>query len=495
MAYPNALTVSEIESCSDRASFLQLVMPYYQSSCAQLGIKWPGVCALQCIYETGVPNNIAHSLRANNNMGGLKGGGQPGATVGEKVTDGTGGYYSKFESVDKYIYAAIWNIVNSGYYSKALSATNMQDFALFLIRVWVNGSDTGGDAYAWDVINDYNKYGLASYENSGAGSVVGGGTASGAGYSGPSYAGLNFETKPKERKTARIEEGNHSGLKTFYRINMSGVQFIRQVLAPYCKSVATGQSGYRLWFDDSASSDGTEGSKLYFKPNQYTDIQNTLSDRLLENVDQHYKFTFGSGPDSSVIEFNPEYTGIVAALVGGGKVEATTTDAITNDIIHVRYTNDTDDSKPVTGDSIYDEPLTTYRIGASSYDLNEVVHRAANLWYNMRSYGYTANMTIMGDPNVNTQSVCSVAVYTPIGVPHHSSGVYLITNITDSISGGSFTSSMELIRNAVDIGVNDSVGIDITIGANTSYVGQSASYMGASQTSSFSNAVAGTSGL
>lgn len=323
-------------------------------------------------------------------------------------------------------------------------------------------------------------------------------SASGSSSSGTTgYAGLTFETKPIERETARVEEGSHSGLKTFYRVNMSGVQFIKQVLAPYCRSAETGQGGYRLWFDDSYNSEGSEGSTLYFKPDQYTNIDMSMSDELLEHVDQNYQFTFGTGPESSVIDFNPDYTGIVAAIIGGNEVEASTTDAITNDVIHTIYDKYSDSQRPSTGDSELDNLLGTYRIGDSSYEINEIENKAANLWYNMKSYGYTASMTTFGDPLVKTQSVCSVAVYTPIGLPHHSSGIYLITNITDSITGGSFTSSYELIRNAIDIGVNDSGGIDITIGANTTYVGQSATLMGASSssgTSSFSDAVGSIQG-
>lgn len=488
------LTVADIEACPDRASFLQLVMPYYQQACSEMGIRWPGVCALQCIYETGVPTNIAHSLRANNNMGGLKGTSLPGATVGEKVTDGTGGYYARFESVDKYIYAAIYNIVHSGYYTKALSATNMQDFALFLIRVWVNGSDSGGDAYAWDVIKDYEKYGLASYENDGSGSVVGAaGAMSGTGTDMTSggIAGLTFETKPVERETARVEEGDHEGLKTFYRVNMSGAQFIKQVLAPYCRAEATGQGGYRLWFDDETNPNGASGVKLYFKPDQYNSIKNTVGDNILENIDKEYQFSFGQGPESSVIDFTPDYTGIVTSLFGGGEVDAATTDALTNELIHVRYGKDSDESRPSTGDSKYDDLQGVYRIGDSSYSVEEIQNRAANLWYNMAFYGYTANMTILGDPLVQVQSLCTVGVYTPMGLPHHSSGVYLIYKATDEIQGGSFTTTLELVRNAVDIGVDDSGGLDITIGSNTNYIGQGASLVGASPMTG-SSAVSGS---
>ena len=494
--YPAPLYVSDIEACPDRASFLQLVMPYYQASCKEFGIRWPGVCALQCIYETGVPTNIANSLRQNNNMGGLKGTTLPGASVGSISTEGD--HYAKFASVDKYIYAAMYNIANSGYYTKAMSATTMQDFALFLIRMWVNGSDNGGDAYAWDVIADYDKYGLSSYENDGSGSVTGGGgAASGsAGSNGTDLSNMTFDTSVRERETARTEEGTHPELKTFYRINMTGAQFIRQVLAPYCKSKESGQGAYRLWFDDEASPDGTPGVKLYFKPDQYVQIEDKMAERLLPDVDRTYEFSYGSGPESSVISFNPNYAGIVTSVIGGYEVEAATTDAITNDLFSLKYNRFTDPNRPSTGDSVFDDLQGTVRIGASSYTYDEVANRAANLWYNMAQYGYTADMTVIGDPMIDVQKLCSVAVYTPQGLPHYSSGVYLITHVTDSISGGSFTSAMNMVRNAISIGTNDSGGVDITLGAtDTRYIGDAANMFGGGTSgSSGSSGTSATSG-
>lgn len=484
------LTVADIEACPDRASFLQLVMPYYQSACSQLGIRWPGVCALQCIYETGVPNNIAASLRQNNNMGGLKGTKLPGASVGTISSEGD--HYARFESVDKYIYAAIYNIVNSGYYGDALAATTMEDFANKLCHTWVMGAPWGvGTAYggpydtkyAPDIIADYAKYGLASYENGGSGSINGANSGAQSGSTGDAQSGLiankTFDSSVRERETARVEEGGNPELKTFYRINMTGAQFIRQVLAPYCRSQDTGQGAYRLWFDDETSPDGTPGVKLHFKPDQYNQIEDKMSENMLPDIERTYQFTFGSGPGSSVLDFNPNYAGMVTSVTGGYEVEATTTEAITNDLISTKYNRFTDPDRPSTGDSVYDDLQGTVRIGDSSYSFEDLANRAANLWYNMAPYGYTADMTVFGDPMIETQKLCSIAVYTPHGLPHHSSGVYLIYHVTDSISGGTFTTSLNLVRNAISIGTDDSGGVDITIGGQqTRYIGDAINLAG-----------------
>lgn len=297
--------------------------------------------------------------------------------------------------------------------------------------------------------------------------------------SGTNLSNLTFTSgKNYERETAKVLTGTHPELKSFYRINMSGAQFIRQVLAPYCKSKSTGQSAYRLWFSDETSPDGTPGVKLYFKPDQYTNLDNPISDELLPNIDKTYQFTFGSGPDSSVVEFNPNFNGMVTSVTGGYEVDATTTDAITNDVMRVRYGKNSDEKRPTTGDATYDGMQGIVRIGDSSYSIEDIQNRAANLWYNMATYGYTADMTVLGDPMIDVQSLCSVTVLTPKGLPHHSSGVYLIHHVTDNITGGTYESSLSLVRNAIEIGLDEAGGIDITLGTkDTIYVGEAGSLM------------------
>lgn len=284
--------------------------------------------------------------------------------------------------------------------------------------------------------------------------------------------------KSYERQTSRVEEGDNPELKTFYRINMSGAQFIRQVLAPYCRSKATGQGGYKLWFDDETAPDGTPGVRLNFKPDQYRNIENPMADNLLEGIDKTYQFTYGAGPESSVLSFDPSFSGMVTSVTGGYEVESDTMNAITNDVMSVRYGKDSDAQRPSTGDSRYDDLQGVYRIGDSSYSVEEMQNRAASLWYNMAPFGYTADMTVFGDPMIDAQSLCAVTVLTPSGIPHHSSGVYLIYTVTDEITGGTFTTSMSMVRNAISIGTDDSGGIDITVGNTaTTYIGEAGSLM------------------
>lgn len=166
-SYPsNIVTVDSIERCETRKDYLDLVMPWYQYYCKLYGIKYPGVLALQGIYETGVPDKIAPSLRNDNNMGGLKyysGTGIPNVVGPGTLSPSNEGStpYCKFNNVSDYMEAQVWNIAKGDVFKAALASSNMEDFAVNEIDVWI-GHDYGN--YKWDVINDYYNYDLSKYE-------------------------------------------------------------------------------------------------------------------------------------------------------------------------------------------------------------------------------------------------------------------------------------------------------------------------------------------
>lgn len=167
------ITVEDIEACQSREEYLQLVMPCYQYHCQQYGIKFPGVLALQGIYEAGVPNNISNVMRSDNNMGGLKySSAIPHAQQGSAVpSNESGGCYCRFNSIDEYIEAAVWNIAHDGSpYGTAMSYKDkdVTNFTRALCNMWIGGVEPGNPpgeyGYSEYVIADYEKYGLSKYE-------------------------------------------------------------------------------------------------------------------------------------------------------------------------------------------------------------------------------------------------------------------------------------------------------------------------------------------
>lgn len=173
--FSGTITLDDIRKCQSREEYLQLVMPAYAADCKSLGIEFPGILALQGIYETGMPTNIAHSAEADNNLGGLKYASNiPNATEGCTSSEGTP--YAHFESVSDYIYAQCWQI-STDTYAKVRQQGDVSSFTRVLCHIWVKGDVSGANAtpcaYSEDIIGDYEKYGLSSYENGGSGSVSG----------------------------------------------------------------------------------------------------------------------------------------------------------------------------------------------------------------------------------------------------------------------------------------------------------------------------------
>lgn len=60
---------------------------------------------------------------------------------------------------------------------------------------------------------------------------------------------------------------------------------------------------------------------------------------------------------------------------------------------------------------------------------------------------YEATIEILGDPNIDFLDDVRLIVVADDGSLHHTSGVYLIQGVTDTISGGEMTTTLKLMRN------------------------------------------------
>lgn len=273
--------------------------------------------------------------------------------------------------------------------------------------------------------------------------------------------------------------------KTFTRNNQAAQVFITNELIPYAKSAKGGDSNYVLNFEDNS-----KGTKVNF----YPIIQASKSSKSSSAATTDYEFQWGSAErNSKVISFNPDYSGTLSLMSGGATVEAETVDKIANEMFSVKYDNDTDKDRTTLGSkATYDYKGAKRKIGGSSYTMDEMKNIAAYMWYSHSTFPVTAELVVMGDPNLNAFDMISMVMLNKDGLPHHSSGVYLIKEIEDDIAGGSFQSKMSLFRNAIEVGVDSSGGVNVTM---------STTYPAASNTNSSGNAasannsaaVAGTS--
>lgn len=262
-----------------------------------------------------------------------------------------------------------------------------------------------------------------------------------------------------------VSDGDHPN-KTFVRSNLSAPVFITQELIPLAKATDKGDSNFVLNFDDS-------GDKTIVNFYPIIQASNTSSDKSKDDkssndkdsVKRDYEFQWGGGDkNSKVLSFNPNYSGILKLVSGGATVDAKAVDRIANEMFHMSIDNKTDESHTVLDEkSAYDFSSAKKVIGGSSYTQDEMKHLSAYLWYTNASYPVTADMSIIGDPLIQAFDLISMVMLNKDGIPHHSSGAYLIKEIEDSIEGGVFTTNLQLFRNAMHIGFNEAGGLNITM--------------------------------
>lgn len=269
-----------------------------------------------------------------------------------------------------------------------------------------------------------------------------------------------------ETQQVRGEDGSPN--RKFIRTNQPAQVFITNTLIPLAKSATTGESNYILYFDDS-----TSPVTVNFYPCTDPAMKMAGYNDKLKN----YTFTYGSGDrDTRVISFQPELlTGINLAR-GAGNIEASTVDKIKNELFIFNQNKDTDPTRFSMDPKLdYTPDISNIVIGGSSYTREEMQNIAAHAWYDRAAYPIKATLDILGDPLMNPRDVISVVAMNKFGIPHHSSGVYLITEIDDSIQGGSFTTQLSLFRNAMKIGFNESGGLTIDLIGNATVPTQGSS--------------------
>lgn len=248
-----------------------------------------------------------------------------------------------------------------------------------------------------------------------------------------------------------VSDGQYPN-KKFDRINLDAVTFIANTLIPYAKSSKSNESGYTIYFDDKE-----DGVYVNFCTNNWRGEGSSEGESMLE-----YEFEVGNNGESEVISFNPEYSGLLTAVLGSATVEAQTIDSIKNEMFTVSVDKDSNPSRATLGDKGMPTDNNKSVVGNSSYTLEELQNIAANMWYQNAAQSYPALLEIIGNPNIEPQKYVSVLVILKSGMPHHSSGVYLVSSVVDDITSGTFTSKMSLLRNALTVGVDEGGGINVT---------------------------------
>ncbi len=156
------------------------------------------------------------------------------------------------------------------------------------------------------------------------------------------------------------------------------------------------------------------------------------------------------GTLGEVINFTPEFSG-ASMLTGGATVDVSAYDEGTMTPIVEDHDAFTVPGKYLIGGrETHITPDSAYLIPNYSSGMRDVLKAKANYLHaksaQMKLH-YKASMEILGDPYLKVRDLIDVIVRTPSGIPHHTSGTYLIEQITHTISGGAWKTSLNLIRN------------------------------------------------
>lgn len=218
--------------------------------------------------------------------------------------------------------------------------------------------------------------------------------------------------------------GKESEYKVFKREKQEAKEFIEKVLASEAISEQDGKGDYSFRLETTE-----EGTFCYFEPKGWESNS---------SLELSYQYTMGV-PHEEIIEFSPQYNDVLSAIVGSNVVTAASMDPNNNDIVNVKVEKD-------------EHPDWAFSrvVGGSSYTASELQSLAESVYAKANMLSYPATLVLRGKPNVKPMSLMSIVVLTRDGYPHHSSGVYFIQDVTDTIEDGLFTTTLNLLKNPMN---------------------------------------------
>ena len=253
-----------------------------------------------------------------------------------------------------------------------------------------------------------------------------------------------------------MQSGDMKQEKTYVQGGKSLKQFIENDL---CVDAHTeeGQSAFRFYVDSSV-----KPPKAYFKPE--TELTAGGVDiKLMDEYGNSGSRTYAGGSaekalssareyniyvgheNNEVINFTPQYTfsagaGLAASVMA---ISPETSEIFMCDVGGTALTvsEDADKLEQLTGSRV---------LGMSGAGFLDIANRSKRLWNTFANISVTATLEILGDPQfkplAENSNRVTVNVYTKYGLKHHTSGVYNIVSVTDAVSGGLYTTTLELVK-------------------------------------------------
>lgn len=187
--------------------------------------------------------------------------------------------------------------------------------------------------------------------------------------------------------------------------------------------------------DESTDPPTANLTKLTYEDNRPTYIKTYI-----------YQKGYDSPVQSLSFNINGIFGGAGSSSTASG-LQSGVIDTKSKDIEYIKETNRTA-IVSATGkyqDMREDQSIPHVEYGGSSPDQ---AHK--KLYYSLQyafNRHYTANMVILGDPTLEMLQNVRIINITDSGKLHHTSGIYMVQKIVDSISDGEYLTTLELVRN------------------------------------------------
>lgn len=191
----------------------------------------------------------------------------------------------------------------------------------------------------------------------------------------------------------------------------------------------------------------TETMNFYVDNNGYAYFKQDIYDQ--QSVPRTYIIM--KGYDTPVKDFTVDIKGVFGGTtrfgVGSG-IRSTVIDPNMKSFNSAQVTADSVITE-ATGTRIHIDPeqsILSVDTAGSSY-----TQMSRRLYYDMKnsmSEHYQATLTLVGDPTINQLEYIRIINVTDEGYMHHTSGIYQVHKIIDSVDGGEMTTILTLVRSA-----------------------------------------------
>lgn len=265
----------------------------------------------------------------------------------------------------------------------------------------------------------------------------------------------------------------------FSQVKMSNTKYINEVLInKSISSISSGQvkANYSLYFD--------ENNKVYYRPNEIKanpTIKATFGQYLNPRASKK-----GSSYGTDMIVSFSYSSNIAAYIAGESSTELAGINYTTGESLDVSGLSVTAQDKLGLKEGAYTAfPMGKLKVlrGESSTNIDVLIAKAQDDWTAVAQSSFKAEIQILG----NTHLECGdyIEIINLPGGPmgkHHTSGVYLIMKIKESITKGLYLSTLSLVKNAASAGSGKKSENNLEKGVIVKGQGSGA------QTSSLSNA-------